>query len=60
MTDKPMNHRPGYKYRICRKCGLDWNVSITQNEWKYICPWCENKQKRAKEAKSNNIRRTRQ
>ena len=31
----------GYKYRICRKCGKEWNVSVKNKSGKhYICPKC--------------------
>lgn len=32
-----------YKYRICRVCDLEWNVSAkAENVKKYICPVCRN------------------
>lgn len=35
------------KYRICRKCGLQWNVSaIDPGDKIYICPRCERKRER--------------
>lgn len=39
----PHKHTPGYKYRLCSKCGLEWNVARNQNERKYICPYCDGK-----------------
>lgn len=45
----PHNRTPGYKYRLCCKCGLEWNVARNQNERKYICPYCDGK----KEDKNN-------
>lgn len=41
-------HITGYKYRICRKCGKEWNVAINQNERVYICPKCEKKKEKRK------------
>ena len=39
-------------HRVCRICGLDWNVSaIDKPGKKYICPHCE--WRRQKEAKAN-------
>ena len=35
-----LNRRPGCRYRKCRKCGLEWNVSIKDNDRVYICPVC--------------------
>ena len=33
-----------YKYRICRGCGLKWNVSCNiRSEKKYVCPHCTRK-----------------
>ena len=30
-----------YKYRICKKCGNEWNVSAkVKGEKHYICPCC--------------------
>lgn len=35
------------KYRICRVCGLLWNVSaIDPGDKIYICPRCERKRER--------------
>lgn len=41
-----MKHREGYSYRICSKCGKEWNVSIEYRKKSYICPVCRNKNKR--------------
>ena len=41
-----MKHREGYNYRICSKCGEEWNVSIEYRKKSYICPPCRNKNKR--------------
>lgn len=33
-----------YRYRICKKCGKKWNVSVQRQSVKdYICPICEKK-----------------
>ena len=32
----------GSVYRLCRKCGLQWNVSaLAPGEKIYLCPYCE-------------------
>ena len=39
---KRLPHIPGYKYRICKKCGKEWNVSKYDEHGKaYYCPKCE-------------------
>lgn len=36
--------KPGFRYRLCRKCGLPWNASVkATNERRYICPICATK-----------------
>lgn len=40
-----MKHREGYSYRICSKCGKEWNVSVKNKDIKYICPVCRQKNK---------------
>lgn len=40
--------KPGYKYRLCRKCGKDWNVSANTNDQKYTCPKCAGKKEKNK------------
>lgn len=41
---------PEYCYRLCKKCGLEWNVSGKYKKIRqYICPKCE-----YKERKKNN------
>lgn len=33
-------------YRVCRKCGREWNVSrLDPGEKNYICPTCEFKER---------------
>lgn len=45
-------HIPGHKYRICRDCGLDWNVSKYDESGRvYYCPKCR---KRRKDNERNN------
>lgn len=42
-----------YKYRICRVCDLEWNVSVkAENVKKYICPVCRNKERKKTRRKS--------
>ena len=44
---KRLPHIPGHKYRICRKCGYEYNVSIFDTHGKiYYCQWCEPKIRR--------------
>jgi hypothetical protein len=41
---KRLPHVSGHKYRICRGCGLDWNVSKNDESGRaYYCPKCERK-----------------
>lgn len=43
---KRLPHIPGHKYRICRDCGLDWNVSKNDESGKaYYCPKCRKRRK---------------
>lgn len=50
---KRLKHIPGHKYRICRKCGYEYNVSKYDNWGKiYLCPECE-KRRKSDEHKSN-------
>ena len=38
--------KPGYKYRLCRVCGEEWNVSVKEpSNRAYICPKCRAKKK---------------
>ena len=38
---KRLSHIPGHKYRICRKCDYEYNVSIFDDSGKiYLCPKC--------------------
>ena len=44
---KRLPHIPGHKYRICRKCGYEYNVSKFDDHGKiYYCQWCEPKIRR--------------
>lgn len=45
-----LNHTPGHKYRLCRKCDKEWNVSRDQNEKVYICPQCAGREKKREKA----------
>lgn len=39
-----LKHIPGHKYRICRKCDYEYNVSKFDNWGKiYLCPKCRRK-----------------
>lgn len=49
---KNTHRTPGYRYRLCSKCGLEWNVARNQNDKKYICPHCYFADKK-KENKNN-------
>ena len=41
---KRLPHIPEHKYRICRKCDYEYNVSKYDNWGKiYICPKCRKK-----------------
>ncbi len=40
-----MKHRNGCKYKICIRCGLEWNVSVKDKYKYYICPVCRLKNK---------------
>lgn len=41
-----MRHGIDPKYRVCRRCGGEWNVSSKDpGEKNYICPTCEFKAK---------------
>lgn len=51
----PHNRTPGYKYRLCCKCGLEWNVARNQNERKYICPYCDGKKEDKNNGKSKTV-----
>ncbi|MBQ3970022.1 MAG: hypothetical protein II685_06035 [Clostridia bacterium] len=43
---KQLKHVPGHKYRICRDCGLDWNVSKNDESGRvYYCPKCRKRRK---------------
>lgn len=38
---KRLKHIPGHKYRICRKCDYEYNVSKFDDSGKiYLCPKC--------------------
>lgn len=51
-TPKRLKHIPGHKYRICRKCDYEYNVSKYDNWGKiYLCPKCR---KRRKDNERNN------
>lgn len=41
-----MKRKPGFNYRLCRVCGLDWNVPKNQTEQHYICPYCAGKNRK--------------
>ena len=44
---KELKHIPGYKYRICRKCKKEYNVSIFDDSGKiYLCPKCRGRNKK--------------
>jgi len=44
---KKNDRRPGHVYRLCRKCGLEWNVPATKKYGKkYTCPVCAGKERR--------------
>ena len=44
MKPNRLPHIPGHKYRICRKCDYEYNVSKYDNWGKiYICPKCRRK-----------------
>ena len=46
-TQAKSTHKPGYCYRLCKKCGLDWNVSGKYKTIRqYICPICEYKERK--------------
>lgn len=49
---KNTHRTPGYRYRLCSKCGLEWNVARNQNDKKYIYPHCYFADKK-KENKNN-------
>ena len=38
----------GYEYRECNICGRVWNVSALLKGSYYVCPECEQKQKRVR------------
>lgn len=47
-----------YKYRICRVCDLEWNVSVNaENIKKYICPVCRNKERKKTRNIGNDMRK---
>ena len=44
---KRLKHIPGHKYRICRKCDYEYNVSIFDDSGKiYLCPKCRGRNKK--------------
>ena len=44
---KLLKHIPGHKYRICRKCDYEYNVSLFDDHGKiYYCQYCEPKKRR--------------
>ena len=44
---KHLKHIPGHKYRICRKCDYEYNVSKFDDSGKiYICPKCRGRNKK--------------
>ena len=49
----------GSVYRICRKCGLSWNVSsVDPGDKVYICPKCDKKSRNQsgnKKARRTNV-----
>ena len=48
-----------YKYRICRVCDLEWNVSVNaENIKKYICPVCRNKERKKTMNMNNGNRKS--
>ena len=39
-----MGYENEKKFRICKRCGLRWNVSrLSDSKRAYICPKCERK-----------------
>lgn len=43
-----MKRKLGYVYRICRRCGGEYNISRQEpGGKKYLCPACEGKRKAA-------------
>lgn len=43
---KRLKHIPGHKYRICRKCDYEYNVSKFDDSGKiYLCPKCRGRNK---------------
>lgn len=36
------------KYKICRVCGLKWNVSEKRRDYDYVCPICSGKKDKEK------------
>ena len=40
--------KPRFRYRICRKCGEEWNVSKKDTYPLYVCPKCEYKERKIK------------
>jgi len=49
-----MKHRDGCKYKICIRCGLEWNVSVKDKYKYYICPVCRAKIKRGENNAGSN------
>lgn len=44
---KRIPHKQGYKYRICRDCDYEYNVSQYDEHGRvYYCPTCEKKRRR--------------
>jgi len=47
---RPPTKRPGHRYRICKKCKLEYNVPIDYDYGKnYICFKCAGKEKQPNE-----------
>lgn len=43
-----MARKPGFVYRVCRRCGGEYNTSRREpGGKKYFCPRCEGKRKAA-------------
>ena len=52
---KQLKHVPGHKYRKCRKCKYEYNVSLFDTHGRdYYCQYCEPKIKRRKDNERNN------
>ena len=53
---KHLKHIPGHKYRICRKCDYEYNVSIFDTSGRiYICPKCEKKRRKNNDYQQEKI-----